>query len=1220
MTEEVLSNPSTSRPGSPELSQAGNTPQIRGNQQSFRFTWERRRGPGSVSAYSEVESKADFVGNVNAAKGEIQALNSTSLSQGALGSNWSSAKHGFHAISTVLNHPTKRAAPPKAHSTLATVVPADLPRVRRKDFDPYLKDISPHWEVFQRNLEHTARKRNNSITQYDDVEADNEEQALSPLSPSMKMDSVQTARGRRTMAALDTVPAIFFEPGFNLTNPELFAHVTEQSTSEGHLVQDPAAISYSVPLMEKLSHYADTVEGHLVQEIQARSSSFFSALTNLHDLQSESERCLKKISELKVMLNQIDEKGAKKGLELVREDNKVSYLQRLEGGVKLVKEVHSMRGIAQGLAGAGEWRDALNVVENVQSLMTPISSSDQTTVAGPEMQLPTVGEESPGEESTFETSRPASTNKLPTALQEVSLHSLRAFESLPNDLRDLTVKIASTLSHEFAEAARHDLSVQVGGIREDDHHTLVEHFTPLVFGLMRTGEGGLKSGLEKWQDVVMNEIRASVKRLVEPLLGESESRENPDVLDMDVSKLQDQSIPLVSALVSLEHEHFMKMMRSIYSSLLHCLKGAKTQSDVILGILKEKCSVHSREHLPPQEELVSTVDSLLASAIFAATELAHSRVSKIISVRKDQHTKLKLREFYALYEEAWAFVVDCEVVCKRMVVGLRGTLGKQSTAFLQTFHADKLTKSAKMVEDELWAVIEVSPRSQRVANIIIDSAMKDAPELVFVKTSSQVDASEGISAELTEELDENTSTSQPSGENDADQEKTTPGDSEKNKKGNEKLITVDNRQFYIVSATMQVLGLVLDYLKVMTNLSGLTMECMSRIVEFLKAFNSRTCQVVLGAGAMRSAGLKNITARHLALASQSLSIIIALIPYIRENFRRHLSPKQFVLLIEFDKLRQDYQNHQTEIHSKLIDIMNDRLEFHCKGLRTVQWDAPAEGSPADGPNSYMQGLIREAVTLHKVLTKYLGSTATEPIMSQIFASMIRRLEEEYQTIPLPSAEAKELMLKDARFLHEKLSTLRGASSLSNILETIVQEKSILRKTVLNPNGAVDGLGLQSNAILSNSTPRPRGSIDLQQQPRSAVRSNTLGGQGANLNNIAARPSPFARRNFANLFGGGGSTNANSSNASLASTSTRDDSSTPGTPSTQTMGLTVGSSGVATPELAEGGRASPARVPSPPYTPSSVAVTSSHGFRQVASTNSQNGPGVDADGEPGAKAE
>jgi vacuolar protein sorting-associated protein 54 len=77
---------------------------------------------------------------------------------------------------------------------------------------------------------------------------------------------------------------------------------------------------------------------------------------------------------------------------------------------------------------------------------------------------------------------------------------------------------------------------------------------------------------------------------------------------------------------------------------------------------------------------------------------------------------------------------------------------------------------------------------------------------------------------------------------------------------------------------------------------------------------------VLGAGAMRSAGLKNITAKHLgkygwvferedwidhaALASQSLSVIVALIPYIREFIRRHLNAKQAVMLTEFDKLKR----------------------------------------------------------------------------------------------------------------------------------------------------------------------------------------------------------------------------------------------------------------------------------------------------------------------------
>lgn len=70
-----------------------------------------------------------------------------------------------------------------------------------------------------------------------------------------------------------------------------------------------------------------------------------------------------------------------------------------------------------------------------------------------------------------------------------------------------------------------------------------------------------------------------------------------------------------------------------------------------------------------------------------------------------------------------------------------------------------------------------------------------------------------------------------------------------------------------------------------------------------------------------------------ALASQSLSVMIVLIPYIRETVRRHLNPKQAVMLIEFDKLKRDYQEHQYEIHAKLVAIMGDRLAVHCKTLQ-----------------------------------------------------------------------------------------------------------------------------------------------------------------------------------------------------------------------------------------------------------------------------------------------
>lgn len=43
---------------------------------------------------------------------------------------------------------------------------------------------------------------------------------------------------------------------------------------------------------------------------------------------------------------------------------------------------------------------------------------------------------------------------------------------------------------------------------------------------------------------------------------------------------------------------------------------------------------------------------------------------------------------------------------------------------------------------------------------------------------------------------------------------------------------------------------------------------------------------------------------RIALASQSLSVIFELIPYVRETFRRHLSQKQAVMLVEFDKLKR----------------------------------------------------------------------------------------------------------------------------------------------------------------------------------------------------------------------------------------------------------------------------------------------------------------------------
>lgn len=192
----------------------------------------------------------------------------------------------------------------------------------------------------------------------------------------------------------------------------------------------------------------------------------------------------------------------------------------------------------------------------------------------------------------------------------------------------------------------------------------------------------------------------------------------------------------------------------------------------------------------------------------------------------------------------------------------------------------------------------------------------------------------------------------------------------------------------------------------------------------MQQFNSRTCQVVLGAGAMRSAGLKNITAKHLALASQTLSIFINLIPYIRELVRRHLNPRQAVLLIEFDKLKRDFQEHQNEIYAKLVSIMGDRLTVHCKTLQEIDWTSFNQ-TETHRPNPYMEALVKETTTLHKVLSRYMPGQALELVMMQVLSAITSRLAEEFSKLDLPTFKSKEQLLCDAGFLRQKLSELKG---------------------------------------------------------------------------------------------------------------------------------------------------------------------------------------------------
>ncbi|KAF9036624.1 vacuolar protein sorting-associated protein 54 [Panaeolus papilionaceus] len=1102
-----------SRPHTP----VGQTPLALPTARPYRFTWDpssRRPGPESVSGTTEGRGGDDFAATPH----PFGFLNhsTASLALGSIPPEWSSSRTGFHAISTVLNNPHKRQAPPKAHSSLPTVAPVSLPRVRRKDFETYLQAISPEWERYAQNTQlgqdGHANLDTSQITPRNSLSGDGD----SPT--TQEPPSIFLADGK-SIPPLDTVPEVFFKKEFNLGDPRTFATVTEQDSANGygrqdHSFADPFSLSHSLPLLEKFSHYADTVEQHLVREISIRSTSFFAALTNLHDLQSESERCLDRVSKLRTELQKVDDKNAKRGLEMVRKEMKMANLVKIRDGVQSISGVVEMTGVIKGLVHAGQWGQALEIIEELENLWEDDSLHEESTSAlptptpkangtapHPSSKLDSLAEEHDDDHSSQQAHNLAYTNGSKSHRpHKIPLGSLEAFSNLPNHLRTLTMEIAASLSSELVSLLRNDLQTRREPNRKpepDADQGLKDRLKPLLLNVVRTN--GLKEAMLSWREAVLADIKGIMKTVLPAFELEGEETDGSEA-----------RAGLANHLREMHHTEFIVLIQRVYRTLFNASDGLQTQVTMIQEVLKnlgpsevQSFDIHlvfCRSQTPQKSLDTNSIDEDLQDVLASATVLSSAQAGKVITYRTEQHTALELQDFLTFFNDSWAYLVKCEQVAKGMMIEFRGAINNQAKLYLKSYHEVRMSRSAKLVEDELWKPLaEVTPGLQRIVNALVDSAIRDPPELV-IKTEDTIFSPYAANFSLavtpngtpapTSALD---SSAAPSFTTALDNSHAA---APANSRGVVKHLKVEDRSYYIVSATAEVLTLLQDYLRLVVNLPGMTMQALTRTIEFLKTFNSRVCQMVLGAGAMRSAGLKNISARHLALASQSLSVISDLIPYVRETFRRHLNQHSSTMLVEFDKLKRDYQDHQNEIHSKLVTIMGDRLDAHIKLLRTIDW---SDKQPTTTPNKYMSDLVDETEALHRIVSRYLPKPITEYVLSQVFAAINHRLSEEYNTIELPHPEAKARLLEDARYLHRRLGALKNVTAPTGMLETVVSEKGVPRSSMNNVPRA--------SAPSSPSPPTRSNTMSANQRLQSLLSSRASTDKALPIPDRTATPPP-----------------------------------------------------------------------------------------------------------------
>jgi vacuolar protein sorting-associated protein 54 len=219
---------------------------------------------------------------------------------------------------------------------------------------------------------------------------------------------------------------------------------------------------------------------------------------------------------------------------------------------------------------------------------------------------------------------------------------------------------------------------------------------------------------------------------------------------------------------------------------------------------------------------------------------------------------------------------------------------------------------------------------------------------------------------------------------------------------------IDSETFILPASAMLCLHGLQPFLQVITVIPSLSSDISASLLSFLQQFNSRCTQLILGAGATRSVGLKNITTKHLALASQALSFIATLIPHIREFVRRHAGSGAAVssLMGEFDKVKRLYQEHQASISDKLVDIMAGRAAVHVKSMKSIEWDVPSSGSVSP----YMEVLAKETTTLHKVLSKFLSPPTVHMIMVPVFKSYKEQWGKAFGEVVVVTEEGKQRYL------------------------------------------------------------------------------------------------------------------------------------------------------------------------------------------------------------------
>ncbi|CAN7013654.1 vacuolar protein sorting-associated protein 54, chloroplastic [Brassica rapa] len=917
----------------------------------------------------------------------------------------------------------------------------------RSDFNTYLSSISDSHNRFEDIINHTKEESSSDLDQ---------ERHVSGLA-----------------SCLREVPSLYFKEDFALEDGATFRSACPFSS-----------LNENLALQEKLSQYLDVVEMHLVKEISVRSDSFFEAQGQLEDLNVKIVEGCGRIRELKETIRVIDRSLVESARRIQELSSTRVNLLELQRKLRVILYVNQALTALKLLVASADCAGALDITDDLQNLL----AGDELTGLHCFRHL-----------RDHVTISIDSINSILTAeFMRISIHNTG----------EIDVLILSSAKKRGSISSNQETGDEVKLEEEEDTSTLCDRLLPLVIGLLRTAK--FPSILRMYREALTSEMKNAIKNAVAELLPilvarslESDFSHGERSVDVDGGGLS-----LASKLRTLSSEAFVNLLTAIFRIVqAHLVRASEVKkaiewilcnidghyaadsvaAAIAVGAIAAESAQESgfqsgqvvssplgktTSKTPSLQRKSSDATNLMnmsrnfradvlrenTEAVFAACEVTHARWAKLLGVRALLHPKLKLQEFMSIYDLTQEFITVTEKIGGRLGSSIRGTLQSQAKAFVDSQHEARMTKLKAVLDQETWDEIDVPEEFQSIISSLfasqeLISGKGDDADIKTHRNPLPLNGSltSGTEDQSTVSRNEKSESSEGAAGSNAQVKSTVKAGSVTNNQSNQKAHGKSNLFYQGVGYHMVNCGLILlkmlsEYIGMNNSLPALSSEIVLRVVEVLRFFNTRTCQLVLGAGAMQVSGLKSIKAKHLALASQVIDFTYTIITESRRiMFSKVPETRKPLLSVEIDKVAQDYRVHRDEIYTKLVQIMRERLLAHLHGLPKVVegWNRPPDTNKQT--KEFAWPLTREVGYLHRVLSETLHEADVQAIFRQVILIIHTQTSQTLANMEISSPEAKkrlklhvELILKCIRSLPSDNTNQSGIPNWGQLDEFFAQ--------------------------------------------------------------------------------------------------------------------------------------------------------------------------------------